>query len=85
MKKLGQFEPAFPASRELQEMNRDCEGWNIGMSKRFYAALEFSKNLLNGLAATSNYSIRELAENHCKRIVEVGYYFADELLKQENE
>lgn len=77
-KKLGQ-EPAFPPSREVQELNPDCEGYNIGMSKRFYAAC----TAMQGILSAS--SIMKIKSPHIKLLTEMSYEIADELLKQENE
>jgi len=83
--KLGQ-EPAFPPSRETQELAPSCEGYHVGMSKRFYAACaamqgiltnqNLSQNLTKGI--TNNKDANAAIINH-------AYAVADELLKQENE
>ena len=78
-KKLGQ-EPAFPLlSQRDQEFYYDHQ---IGMSKRFYAAV----HILSGFAAdpSCNHFI-EREYHSIEREVEYAYKLADELLKQENE
>lgn len=94
-KKLGQ-EPAFPPTKEIQELNPDCEGYNVGMSKRFYAAckcansayklalempLRECKDIL-GLSKEDNWNS---AFHFQTLVVKLQYILADELLKQENE
>ena len=64
--KLGQ-EPAFPMSQPINE-------YEIGMSKRFYAACAAMQGFIS-----SGY------EGSADVIVEMAYLFADALLKQENE
>lgn len=88
--KLGQ-EPAFPPSRETQELAPKCFGYHVGMSKRFYAACAAMQGIL---AATYNKDgHNEVSEtaNECGYdsyddfIITESYKLADELLKQEYE
>ena len=76
MKKLG-TEPAFPPSREMQELAPTCEGYHVGMSKRFYAACAAMQGIL-----ASGLKIGWTNPNPYL-VSRVSYEFADELLKQE--
>lgn len=69
--KLGQ-EPAFPLAEPQNE-------FEIGMSKRFYAACAAMNGLMSSLSPTQEITAR-LAEQISKE----SYMIADELLKQEN-
>ena len=69
--KLGQ-EPAFPKDSFTNQ-------YQIGMSKRFYAACAAMQGLCVGKITY------EIKKGECVDIVEMSYLIADELLKQENE
>lgn len=73
-KKLGQ-ESAFPNVETYNPNNLECNcTFEIGMSKRFYAACAAMQGLI------SHYGVA-FEESHIQK----AYYYADELLKQENE
>lgn len=81
-KKLGQ-EPAFPPDREMQELTPNCEGYHVGMSKRFYAACAAMQGILSNqdqFHVDNDNSSKAYTRSLCKD----AYNFADELLKQEN-
>jgi hypothetical protein len=74
--KSGQ-EPAFPADREMQELCPNCFGWNVGMSKRFYAACAAMQGILSSDQNQGDWMSLEV-------VAEKAFEYADELLKQEN-
>lgn len=67
------FEPAFPMDFEQRN------DFQLGMSKRFYAACAAMQGILSSLSPTQEVTTR-LAEQVSKE----SYMMADELLKQEN-
>lgn len=76
-KKLGQ-EPAFAdpmRGAEQSPLNQDTEKLPVGMSKRFYAACA----VLQGFASDPG------VIGSIEDITKAAYFWADELLKQENE
>lgn len=78
-KKLGQ-EPAFPPSREMQELSPDCEGYHVGMSKRFYAACA----AMQGILASSKFDVVSgYGAGHDVTVARKAFEFADELLRRE--
>lgn len=78
-KKLG-FEPAFPPSREMQELAPACEGYHVGMSKRFYAACA----AMQGILANTNIASGK-TRNTSWHYAKMAFDCADQLLKQEYE
>jgi hypothetical protein len=74
--KIGQ-DPAFPPTREMQELSPTCQGYHVGMNKRFYAACA----AMQGLIASGH---KDLNDEWYARTIFMAYKFADELLKQEN-
>lgn len=80
--KLGS-EPAFPPTREMQELAPACEGYHVGMSKRFYAACMAMQGLLSNQTFMSQMA-SDYKEDLDRHIVENVYEIVDELLKQEN-
>lgn len=74
--KLGS-EPAFPPTREMQELAPTCEGYHVGMSKRFYAACA----AMQGLLASGDYNVKLFT---AKQISQKAYELADQMLNQED-
>ena len=84
--KLGQ-EPAFAGSISAND-GRDF--YEEGMSKRFYAACAAMQGLLSNPERYKYISekviLGELSQQEAtEKNIKKAYYFADELLKQENE
>lgn len=83
------WEPVYPQTREMQELAPTCEGYHVGMSKRFYAACVVMQGLLanRGMYLQCNINndpsenLGGLLPDECARL---SFQFADELLKQEN-
>jgi len=88
MEKLGQ-EPAFPPTREMQELTPTCEGYHVGMNRRFYAACAAMQGLLANdqiiIALSKIYPENSQFAELRQHTVSMAYEYADELLKQENE
>ena len=78
--KLG-LEPAFPPSREMQELAPTCYGYHVGMSKRFYAACA----AMHGLCASPDKGIYSSIEQAWEHLAKTAFIIADQLLKQETE
>ncbi|MBV2197055.1 MAG: hypothetical protein KUL78_11210 [Flavobacterium sp.] len=75
-KNLGQ-EPAFPIHESR------VENLPTGMSKRFYAACAAMQGILSN--ETLRVDILKDERNGHGSIAEISFYYADELLKQENQ
>ena len=56
----------------------------LGISKRFYAALELTKALASNPSLVQAMRISDDWDEFTNRVVSAGYDLADELLKQEN-
>ncbi len=83
--KLGQ-EPAFPTEFDSQGRTfikggttlEDFEKNTIGMSKRFYAACAAMQGLIAGVRGSGD-------SLNVGELILTSYWFADELLRQENQ
>ena len=75
--KLGS-EPAFPPTREMQELAPTCEGYHVGMSKRFYAACA----AMQGLTANSH---EDLIKMDFETLSKQAFRIADWMLNQEEQ